>query len=126
MDHQELKALFEEHLRPWTGLLTGYIRMGQEAGSVRSDLDPDLHRLSLLARHGEGRPHARETLAGNASLIVNMVPIGMPFLLWILAKEHLHRLEWIATVIAIRAMNRLSPRCSRASRTTEASWCVAM
>ena len=37
-----------EHLRPWTGLLTGYIRMGQEAGSVREDLDPEAWTLQMI------------------------------------------------------------------------------
>lgn len=44
----EMRALFTEHLRPWTGLLTGYIRMGQDAGSVRSDLDPEAWTLQMV------------------------------------------------------------------------------
>ncbi|MEZ4321327.1 MAG: helix-turn-helix domain-containing protein [Myxococcota bacterium] len=44
----DMRALFREHLRPWTGLLTGYIRMGQEAGSVRSDLDPEAWTLQMI------------------------------------------------------------------------------
>lgn len=43
-----LRALFREHLRPWTGLLTGYIQMGQEAGSVRPDLDPEAWTLHMI------------------------------------------------------------------------------
>ncbi len=44
----EMRALFREHLRPWTGLLTGYIRMGQDAGSVREDLDPEAWTLQII------------------------------------------------------------------------------
>jgi AcrR family transcriptional regulator len=45
---EEMRALFREHLRPWTGLLTQYIRMGQDQGSVRSDLDPEAWTLQMI------------------------------------------------------------------------------
>ncbi len=44
---------------------------------------------------------ARMTLAANSGLIVNMVPIVMPFLLYVLIRERLTRGEWIATAMAI-------------------------
>lgn len=43
-----MRALFAEHLRPWTSLLTQTIRMGQEAGSVRPDLDPEAWTLQIV------------------------------------------------------------------------------
>jgi len=45
---EPMGELFRENLRPWTGLLTGYIRMGQEAGSVRADLDPEAWTLQMI------------------------------------------------------------------------------
>jgi len=44
---------------------------------------------------------ARRTLAANASLIVNMVPIAMPFLLYLLVRERLNRGEWMGTAVAL-------------------------
>jgi drug/metabolite transporter (DMT)-like permease len=44
---------------------------------------------------------ARRTTAANASLVVNLVPLAMPFLLALLLKERLNRLELIATVISL-------------------------
>ena len=44
---------------------------------------------------------ARLTLAANASLIVNMVPIAMPFLLHWMIREKLTRGEWAGTALAI-------------------------
>lgn len=44
---------------------------------------------------------ARQTLAANASLIVNMVPVVMPFLLHFLVREKLTAGEWMATVLAM-------------------------
>ena len=42
MDHPKvLRQLLGEHFRPWTSLITNYIRMGQAAGSVRADVDPE-------------------------------------------------------------------------------------
>lgn len=43
-----MRALFSEHLQPWTGLLTGAIRMGQGAGSVRAELDPEAWTLQII------------------------------------------------------------------------------
>lgn len=44
---------------------------------------------------------ARLTPAANSSLIVNMVPIVMPFMLALLIREHLNRQEITGTVIAM-------------------------
>jgi drug/metabolite transporter (DMT)-like permease len=40
---------------------------------------------------------ARLTLAAHATLIVNIVPIALPFMLWISHRERVNRMEWIAT-----------------------------
>lgn len=45
---EAMRALFDEHLVPWTGLLTNYIRMGQQAGSIRADLDPEAWTLHMI------------------------------------------------------------------------------
>ncbi len=44
---------------------------------------------------------ARMTLAANASLIVNMLPAAMPFLLYLLIREKPNRREIIGTIIAL-------------------------
>jgi drug/metabolite transporter (DMT)-like permease len=44
---------------------------------------------------------ARRTTAANASLIVNLVPLAMPFLLALMLKEQLNRLELVATFISL-------------------------
>jgi len=44
---------------------------------------------------------ARWTLAANSSLIVNMVPVAMPFLLHFLIREKLTRGEYLATGLAL-------------------------
>ncbi|MDY6913267.1 MAG: DMT family transporter [Planctomycetota bacterium] len=44
---------------------------------------------------------ARMTLAANAALIVNMVPVVMPFLLYLLVRERLTRGEGLATIVAM-------------------------
>ncbi len=44
---------------------------------------------------------ARMTFAANASLIVNLVPIVMPFLIFILAGERINRYEIIGTVLGL-------------------------
>lgn len=44
---------------------------------------------------------ARKTPAANSSLIVNMVPIVMPFLLYALIRERVTRAEWIATGLSL-------------------------
>jgi len=44
---------------------------------------------------------ARLTPATNATLIVNMVPLAMPFLLWAIAHEHVTRREVAGTALAL-------------------------
>jgi len=44
---------------------------------------------------------ARMTLAGNATVIVAMVPVAMPFLVFLMARELPRRAEIIGTVVAI-------------------------
>lgn len=44
---------------------------------------------------------ARLTLAANSSLIVNMVPVVMPFLLHFMMREQLNRGEWLGTAVAL-------------------------
>jgi len=51
---------------------------------------------------------ARMTLAANASLIVNMVPIVMPFLMHFLIRERLTRGEYLATAVALLGVTVLA------------------
>ena len=44
---------------------------------------------------------ARSTLAANASLIVNMVPLAMPFFLFFIAGERIARVELFATALGL-------------------------
>ncbi|MCD8483390.1 MAG: DMT family transporter [Verrucomicrobia bacterium] len=44
---------------------------------------------------------ARLTPAANSTLIVNMVPIAMPLLLYLLVREQLSRREWMGTFLAL-------------------------
>lgn len=50
---------------------------------------------------------ARLTPAANASLIVNMVPVVMPFLLFLMIRERINRLEMIGTGLAVIGMGLL-------------------
>jgi len=43
-----MRDLFREHLRPWTNVLTDYIRMGQESGRVHLDLDPESYVIQVV------------------------------------------------------------------------------
>jgi len=43
---------------------------------------------------------ARHTLAAHATLIVNMVPVVMPLILWVVLRERLWQMEWVATGIS--------------------------
>jgi drug/metabolite transporter (DMT)-like permease len=51
---------------------------------------------------------ARMTLAANASLIVNMVPLAMPFLLFFVAGERIARVELVATALGLTGILILS------------------
>jgi drug/metabolite transporter (DMT)-like permease len=61
---------------------------------------------------------ARLTLAANASLIVNMVPVIMPAFLYILIKELINRREIIGTVIAMSGIILLGSFDIHLSRST--------
>jgi len=43
-----MRELFHRHLRPWTSVLTDYIRMGQESGRVHLDLDPESYVIQVV------------------------------------------------------------------------------
>lgn len=48
LDQPELvKQLLTEHVRPWTGLVVDYIRMGQSMGQVRDDVDADSYVVQI-------------------------------------------------------------------------------
>jgi drug/metabolite transporter (DMT)-like permease len=51
---------------------------------------------------------ARSTLAANASLIVNMVPLAMPFFLFFVAGERIARRELLATALGLTGVAVLS------------------
>ena len=51
---------------------------------------------------------ARMTRVANASLLVNMVPVALPFILWILYREIVNRAEVIATILALAGVVALS------------------
>jgi hypothetical protein len=36
-----VRELLNKEFQPWTRMITDYIRMGQQAGSVRADVDPE-------------------------------------------------------------------------------------
>jgi drug/metabolite transporter (DMT)-like permease len=73
--------------------------------SFRRSILPGL----VLAAHFVSRAvGARMTLAANASLIVNMVPLAMPFLLFFVAGERIERLELVATVLGLSGVLVLS------------------
>ncbi len=43
----------------------------------------------------------RRTLAVHGTLIVNMVPIALPFLLWLTHREKVNRVEIVATIVSL-------------------------
>jgi len=51
---------------------------------------------------------ARMTPVANASLLVNMVPVALPFILWILYREMVNRAEIMATILALAGVVVLS------------------
>lgn len=57
--------------------------------------------LALAAHFVTWVVGARATLAANASLIVNMVPLAMPFLLAALAHERIRRAELVGTALGL-------------------------
>lgn len=53
---------------------------------------------------------ARMTVAAQASLIVNLVPVAMPFLLYWIVQERINRIEVIGTIIALAGVAVLTVR----------------
>jgi drug/metabolite transporter (DMT)-like permease len=51
---------------------------------------------------------ARMTLASNASLLVNMLPVALPFFLWVFYKERVTRIELLGTLFALVGVLLLS------------------
>ena len=47
---------------------------------------------------------ARKTISANASLIVNLVPVVLPFILYWLIREKLNRNEFVATLISMAGL----------------------
>ena len=42
------RAGIAEHLRPWTTVLTDYVRMGQRAGIVKANIDPESYLIHVI------------------------------------------------------------------------------
>ena len=42
-----------------------------------------------------------KTAAANATLLVTMTPITMPFYAWIILRQKLNRIEWVATAFSV-------------------------
>jgi len=80
--------------------LASRLKQGAAAGGtgVRRTILPavmlGLHFITWIAG-------ARLTLAANASLIVNLVPVAMPFLLYFLSRELINRGEVLGTILAM-------------------------
>ena len=94
-------------LAPW------FIRDCRRAGNIQfrriwlSSLPAGFFLAAHFITWNEG---VRLTLAAHGTLIVNMVPIALPFLLWLTHRERVNRVEVVATLvsmagIAILAMN---------------------
>jgi len=47
---------------------------------------------------------ARLSLGANATIIVNLVPLAMPILLWLMFGEGMQRREWLATALAVAGL----------------------
>ena len=45
---EETFALFSEHFSPWTRLIGDYLRMGQQSGLYRTDVDPESFIVQVL------------------------------------------------------------------------------
>ncbi len=50
---------------------------------------------------------ARMTLAANASLVVNLAPVAMPFFLWLFYREVVNRWEVLGTLLAVTGLGVL-------------------
>jgi len=45
---EETFALLREHVSPWTRLIGEYLRMGQQSGVYRKDVDPDAYIVQVM------------------------------------------------------------------------------
>jgi drug/metabolite transporter (DMT)-like permease len=84
-------------------LLPVYLREVRKRGRLTfRDLLPSvLPGLFLAAHFSTWAVGARMTLGANASLIVNMTPVVMPFFVFAFTREVIRRLEVVGTVVAI-------------------------
>jgi drug/metabolite transporter (DMT)-like permease len=69
-----------------------------DGGFIRKMLSPGFFLALHLIAWNIG---ARMTPAANASLIVNMVPVAMPFVLYYVIREKLSKAEWTGTGFAM-------------------------
>lgn len=51
---------------------------------------------------------ARLSLGANATIIVNLVPLAMPLLMWLMYRETLQAREWLATALAVFGLSVLA------------------
>jgi drug/metabolite transporter (DMT)-like permease len=71
-------------------------------GSLWATVRPSLLPGVFLALHFiSWNAGARATLAGNASLVVNLVPLVMPFLAWLVLREAPRKREITGTLVAL-------------------------
>lgn len=79
---------------PWVG--TGWKGLGRGAWvrAVVAGVFLGLHFISWVMG-------ARATSAANASLLVNLVPLVLPFLLLLLAGERIHARDWGGSVLGV-------------------------
>lgn len=86
-------------------------RARHQAAFTRDHLRRTLLPAALLAGHFlSWTAGARMTGSAQASLIVNMVPVAMPFLLFYTTGERINRLEILGTAIAIAGVLVLTLR----------------
>jgi AcrR family transcriptional regulator len=45
---REVQPLVAERLRPWVTLLTNYIRLGQQTGQIKPDVDPESYLIQVM------------------------------------------------------------------------------
>ncbi len=77
-------------------------RLGRSAAEMKAEALPSVLPGILLALHFISWNYgARLTLAANASLIVNMMPVAMPFIMFLLMGSRIRRGELIGTAAAM-------------------------
>lgn len=100
--HPILVAAYRLLLASLVLLIVAISRSGFRANWSLRDLSRAALPATLLAAHFISWNYgARSTSSANATLIVNMVPLAMPFLLFFLAGESVTRREIIGTLIAL-------------------------